>query len=218
MNNGKKYIVDQSKLIARYDEETLKKIMEVKSQLLQFLKAKDYKSIIEYGQAEIKNIPEEALGEGNTDISEIYSLTGTALLQTAGDKDRALELAMKAAEFDRTSKSAMWLIREIDNRMSDKSHYYRMQVIGTMYIFVKDEVIDQPFRTIYGVCAETPEEAMEFICRFERKEVNQNLEMLKYTDTGSRPELPKGVYETMRLIVQVDENQEDNEDDNILEN
>lgn len=210
MNNNKKVIVEEKDLLARYSEEIINNIKKVRKQIVILWKDKKYAELLEFGLKEIEKLPNEPKGDGNKQISEIYFLIASSMLETGADKSQVKEMAIKSANFDRESKNALWLLREVNNQYSDNSVYFKIKVEGSFYLFVKDQVIEQPFKTVYGVNAESEDEALEFVKEFERKEVSDSLKILKANETSKKPELPKGVYETMRLIVKVEENKDDN--------
>lgn len=199
-NDKPKVVIDGENLVANYSKELKKKITDTLKHMIGLIKNKDYSGIINYAKDEITHLPQEAVGDGYKDLAEIYSILATSYYETGDRSEKTLKLALKAASFNRQSKPAMWLIRELNNKYSPDSMYYRLKVDGQIVVDIKGEVITNKFRTIYSVLADSPEEAMVFVKAFERFEIKDTLKLAKASEIGKKPDLPKGVYETMKLI------------------
>jgi hypothetical protein len=172
--------------------------------MVKYLKEKNFSELLNIAEIPLKILPNEALGEGDKEMSEIYFLYSSALKEIGADIDLVKKYAIKSFHFNRINKNALWLIREIDNILSPETKLYRLQIIGTMYRMYKTEEIKDVFRTIYTVAAEDENKALDFIRKYDRPETTQALEILKTYDLGLRADLPQGIYETMKLMLWVD--------------
>ncbi len=188
-------------LLADYSEEVIVFKRNLVKELRKLWKNKEYEKVEQEGQAGIDKLPKEPVGEGDKDIAEIYLLTGSAVWELHKDDNRALELAKKAANFDRNSRGAMWLIREVKNQYSDNSKYYILEVTGEHFAPTKEGVKLLPFKTMYTAVADDPDEAMQFVREFEREEIVDSIELKGVKEAEKEGDLPKGIYSTIGLIV-----------------
>ncbi len=201
-----------NKIILKENEITLKLshkqenlIIETLKLIVKNFKEKNYNTIIEIVKNSIPKLPSKAFGEGNIKISDIYFLYASSLKEINADKDEVIHYAKKSYEFNRLNKNALWLIRDVNNILSDKTQLLRLQILGKLYRYYKGELITDHFKTIYTVAADNKDEAIKYIKDIERPEVVQEIKVVKTFELGNRPELPQGVYETMKLIQWFDE-------------
>lgn len=110
-----------------------------------------------------------------------------------GDREAALREVWEALRLH-ADNSALWLVREIESRYSERSQYFRISVRGAWHVPFGDDPEPQGFLRKFDVVAEDEQEAMQLIARMEPEEVQHTLhihaiEMLEYV-----PDQPKGIY------------------------
>lgn len=204
MNN--KIILNEDELTLKLSPEQDNLIIETLKQIIKNLKEKNFNEIIEIVNNSFHKLPLRALGEGNTKISDIYFLYATALKENNSDKKLIINYAKMSYQFNRLNRNALWLIREVQSIFSDKTQLLRLQVLGKLFRYYKTELITDTFKTIYTVAAENQDDAINYIKDIERPEIIQDIQVVKVFNLGNRPELPQGIYETIRLIQWFDEN------------
>ncbi len=206
-----KIVINEDQMLMKFSPEELKLKKDTIDKLRKLWKEKDFNSIINTAKQAIENLPNKALGEGDSDMSEIYFLLASAIKELEPDNKDIKQYALLSANFNRLSKNSMWLIREANSQFSDKSKIMRLQVIGDFFFIHNKEEIKQAFKTIYSVVAESKEEAMDFIKEFEREEIKDSLRIDKSYEYDSKPDMPKGVYETMKLFTWIDKEEDNSE-------
>lgn len=199
-----KIVIEEGKLIQNFTEEQKELKQVTFKKLVQLLKEKNFSEMIALLQSPLKILPQEVLGEGDKEMSEIYFLYASALKETSTNSEVIKKYAVKSFHFNRMNKNALWLIRELDNIADTETKLFRLQIIGKMYRMFRDEEIKDIFRTIYTVAANNEVIALDYIKKSERAEIAQDLEIIKTFDLGLRADLPQGIYETMKLMLWVD--------------
>ena len=189
------------KLVPDYDDDTVALKRGLVKELRKLWQEKNYGKVITYVEGVLDKLPEKPIGGGDKDFSEIYLIYGSSIWEETKDKVKAKPFAEKSAAFDRMNKGAMWLLRELRNEYSENSKYFLMEEMGEHYAPTKEGVQLFPFKTMYSVVAETPEEAWEMIIEYEREEISGKLELLNVKEAKKEGDLPKGVYSNTNLIV-----------------
>lgn len=193
-------IPTRDQLLPNFDKE----IIELKRSSLEELKKywakREFQNIVDIGRDVLSRLPAEAKGEGDKDISEIYFLTASALREIDKSSDEIMQMAHKSVNFNRNHLGSMWLIRELNSSFSDNSKFFKISVSGEYYAPTRDGVELVPFMTFYGVVADNPDEAMEFIKEFERPEIKNNIQLKDFHEAETESKLPKGIYSTSNLI------------------
>lgn len=187
-------------LVVNYDKELKDKIKKYHGKMIELWKDKLFLEVEAIGEAALEEIPSEPQGEGDKRISDIYLLTASAKAEIDAEQPEIKKYAVKAIQFNRQNKAAMWLIRKLNSKFSLNSKYMSVEVAGNFIAPIKKELpVETPFLTIYACVAENPEEAMEYIKEIEREEIVDSLELREHKIIKPEPELPKGVYETNPL-------------------
>lgn len=200
-----KIVLKENEQVLKLSEEEEKFIVRLLRDIVTSLKEKNFVIIKDLVEASLNKLPQRPLGEGHPKLSDVYFLYASALKELNDDNSKVLQYATLAFQFNRLNKNSLWLIREVNNDLSDKTRLFRFQVIGKLYRMHKNEEITDPFKTIYTIAADNEEEAFNFIKKYDRQEVTQEIEIFKTFILGKRPELPKGIYEAMKLIQWFDE-------------
>ena len=203
-----KIIISENELKMDFSEEEIKFKKDCLKSIIRYWKNKEFSQLIWFAKDSVSKLPESAYGNGDKEISQIYFLLATAMKEKNFDKSEIMPYAIKAGHFNRLDKNTLWLIREINSQFSENTLLKRLQIKGKITYFIKNEEITDHFKTIYTVASETNEEAMNFIKEFERIEIAQELQIVKSFDLGPRPELPKGIYETIKLMAWFEQNQQ----------
>jgi len=97
------------------------------------------------------------------DLARVHAHLSRASL-TRGATEEARESALAAIRALRWEPAAMYVLRQIENRTSDASSYYRLMIEG-------HEADGRPFMGTYDVVADSPEKAFEYVRAFEPNEV-----------------------------------------------
>lgn len=188
-------------LVPDYPIEVINLKRDTVKELRDLYKEKKLENLIDLASNAVQQLPKEPVGQGDRDISEIYLLLATAIWQTKKDKQAVAPLAKKAAHFERTSKGAMWLIRDLNNEYSEETRYFLLEAGGEYVAPTTEGIRNLPFKTIYTVVAENEKEAFELAKDYDRPEITDKIELLGWKDQGPAKDLPKGVYSTMNLVV-----------------
>ena len=168
----------------------------------QHWKEKKYSELIEYAQPLAKDFPKMPHGKKDIVISEILLLLAMSFKEEESkDNDLALDFAFKSAIFDRESEAVQWLIRQIKNEVSERNKYFKIEVEGEIKGNAKGEEVTDVFHTLYGVVAETSEEALELIVEFENPAIRDTIKLFNSEEVRREPKLPKGIYKTSQIIV-----------------
>ncbi len=114
-----------------------------------------------------------------------------------GDRERALELARDALSHAQGLPEALWVIREVENRVSSGNRYYRLLILGD-WPEPDDDGNPRGFYISYDVVAEDVDGAMEYVRRFEPAIRRQSLRLDKCEEVEPTPTDPAGVYKIGR--------------------
>jgi tetratricopeptide (TPR) repeat protein len=157
---------------------------------------KKYDEVIAQGKSlvdELLSIP-ELPEEEMQDVARAYSEIGRAYWEGSYNREGAWENAWKALEWDRSENSALWLVREIINRKSPGSKWYKLVVEGKWHFPIDPAKPPPGFITTYEVVADSPEDAMAFAQDLEPLEVRSSMRLDSHEDLGAYPDNPQGVY------------------------
>ena len=129
----------------------------------------------------------EALGEAE-DAEERARLQYSIAyaLWSKGDAQAALDAAWQAIALHASNEDAMWLIREVEHRLSKKASQFRLIVEGNLD--------GRRYLVTYELVADDEEEARELARRFEPSAARQTLVFDQVKKLGKAGDLPKGVY------------------------
>jgi hypothetical protein len=130
----------------------------------------------------------------NEATSYLYSSHAETLWKT-GDSENALIYAWKAIELNKKQEKASWLIREIEGKFSKESKYFRIMIQGIWPQPIEGDRDKPGFYTSYDVIADTLEEAMAYIKRFEPRDTHHTLKVEENEILGKYPRSPQGVYD-----------------------
>lgn len=137
-----------------------------------------------------KELPEEDM----QDLARAYAELGRAYWEGKYDRQVAWENAWKALEWDRSDNSALWLVREIINRRSSKSKWFKLIVEGKWHFPIEPDKAPPGFITTYEVVADTVEDALSFAQDLEPIEVRDSMKVDSHEDLGQFPDNNQGVY------------------------
>ncbi|MCS6860915.1 MAG: tetratricopeptide repeat protein [Abditibacteriales bacterium] len=127
-------------------------------------------------------------------LASLYAERADACWRGAADRVQALTDAWQAIRLDKNQQTAMLVIREIEQQTSPRTQWYRLLVEGEWHEPVEGAEPPLGFYTTYWVAADSPEEAMDFIRRFEPEPVRPTLRLVESEALEHRPDLLKGVY------------------------
>jgi hypothetical protein len=201
MADKKKIVIPEDQMTLKLSKEQQKLKENSLKQLRVLWKKKNFNELIKSASEIITKLPDKSLGDGDKQIAEIYFLLASSLFEEKRSLNDVKKYAKKAAHFDRINKNIQWLIRELKNDYSENTSFYRIQAKGAIYRIYNNEEIRDVFKTVYGIAAENDKEAMKFIKEFERPEITQEMEIVKSVVYNKNHKLPKGIYETMKLVV-----------------
>lgn len=136
--------------------------------------------------------------EGDGDLASMHARLAQAVWKLRQDRGAALDYAWRAIALDKSEETAAWVIRDAANELSPSSRYLSILVCGRWPEPFEGETEAPGFFASYQVVAETPEEAMTFIRRFEPEDVRETLIIEECEEGESAPDQPKGVYEAPR--------------------
>mgnify|MGYP006283964811 CR=1 FL=1 len=196
--NGKK--PEFKDLVQDLPDELKQFKIRARKEIQELINDRKFNDVIEKGREALAKLPDKAVGVGDKGISDIFLMTATAIRELQGNTEEVRNMAMKAAEFDRTSKGAMWLVRDLRNEKSSESKFYLMECTGKSFAPTTEGIKEFPFKTVYGVVADNPEEAMNYVREFERGEVSSSMELRDAKEVEEKTDVPKGVYSTMALV------------------
>jgi tetratricopeptide (TPR) repeat protein len=137
-----------------------------------------------------EDLPEEDM----QDLARAYSEVGRGHWEGRLDRQAAWENAWKALEWDRADNSALWLVREIINRKSAASRWFKLIVEGQWHFPLEPDKAPPGFITTYEVVADTPADALAFAQDLEPVEVRQSMRLDQSEDMGPYAENHQGVY------------------------
>lgn len=138
----------------------------------------------------IPDLPDEDM----QDLARAYAEVGRAHWEGQYNREAAWENAWKALEWDRSENSALWLVREIINRKSPGSKWFKLVVEGRWHFPIDPEKPPPGFITTYEVVADSPQEALAFAQDLEPLEVRQSMRLDSSEDLGGYPDNQQGVY------------------------
>lgn len=157
---------------------------------------KRYAEVIAQGQLLVDelllvvDLPEEEM----QDVARAYAEIGRAHWEGSYNRDGAWENAWKSLEWDRAENSALWLVREIINRKSPHSKWFKLVVEGKWHFPIDPAKPPPGFITTYEVVADSAEDAMALAQDLEPLEVRGSMRLDTAEDLGSYPENQQGVY------------------------
>jgi tetratricopeptide (TPR) repeat protein len=155
-------------------------------------------------QDEAIALGKEILGKTKVDddsrghLARIQSLVGCAIWGAKKDREAALQHAWKAIETDRSDPTALWLIREIENRTSPSAKYMRLLIEGAWEVSPDPDAGEPACYTIYDVVADDREEALRYIAPFEIGTVPEEVNVKRCEILEGECAKRKGVYGAMR--------------------
>ncbi len=138
----------------------------------------------------VPDLPEEDM----QDLARGYAEVGHAHWKGQYNREAAWENAWKALEWHRSETSALWLVREIINRKSAASKWFKLVVEGRWHFPIDPEKAPPGFITTYEVVADSPEDALAFAQDLEPLEVRGTMRLDSHEDMGSFPDNLQGVY------------------------
>jgi tetratricopeptide (TPR) repeat protein len=159
------------------------------------IKLNKYEEAVKLGQKLIK----KKWGEENEEIIQELSYTYASLsegLWKLKKEEEALNSAWKAIELNKHNDKAAWMIREIEGKISDNAKHFNTMIEGIWPTPFEGETDRPGFFTTYDVIADTEEEAVSLIKRFEPKEVRDTIKVEEIKIIEERSNDPIGVYET----------------------
>jgi tetratricopeptide (TPR) repeat protein len=127
------------------------------------------------------------------ELAVLYTSHAETLYQMKQNK-KALEYLWYSVELDKKNKRTSSLIREIENRFSKNTKYYRIMIQGVWPEPFEGESIKPGFFTSYDVVADDNEQAFELIKRFEPDYVQGSLKIVESEVLEERPNEPIGIY------------------------
>jgi tetratricopeptide (TPR) repeat protein len=157
---------------------------------------KNYEPVVSNGSTLIKDLLArgELSEDEMQDLARAFAEVGRAHWEGHYDRQAAWEHAWKALEWDRSDNSALWLVREIINRKSPASRWFKLVVEGKWHFPIEPDKAPPGFITTYEVVADTPEEALAFAQDLEPVEVRSSMRIDSHEDMGSFPDNHQGVY------------------------
>lgn len=159
------------------------------------IKLNKYEEAVKLGQTLIKKEWPEEKEDILHELSYTYASLSEGLWKLKKEKE-ALNSAWKAIELNKAHDKAAWMIREIEGKISDNAKHFNVMIEGIWPTPFEGETDCPGFFTTYDVIAETEEEAVILIKRFEPKEVRDTIKVEEIKIIEDRPNDPIGVYET----------------------
>ncbi len=152
--------------------------------------------IIEIAEDELGALqaPEDA--NDATVLSRILTQVAQAYWYEEEDEDLVEHYLKLAIGYDRGNSDALYLRRELDGQFSEKSRTFDLRVTGTLQqADTEGPTYSVAFRTRYQVIADSEEEALALIQRYEPKEVRpDSLHIAASQSQPNEEEELKGVY------------------------
>jgi tetratricopeptide (TPR) repeat protein len=159
------------------------------------IKLNKYEEAVRLGKKLIKKEWIEEKEDILQELSSTYASLSEGLWKLKNEED-ALNSAWKAIELNRHNKKASWMVREIEGKFSNKAKHFNVMIEGIWPTPFEGESERPGFYTTYDVIAETEEEAVNLIKRFEPEEVKDSIKVEEIKIIENRPNDPTGVYET----------------------
>ncbi len=144
------------------------------------------------------NLDEEFVDDNAEELSIVWCQLGQVYWQAAQDEENASTCTDYALSLQRGDEQALTLIRNIENRRSPKSKYYRLFIEGDWPEKIEDEkgrLRPAGFFTTYDVVADDKDEAFTYVRNFEPEEMRESLKIEECEALEKRPDDPKGVYQ-----------------------
>jgi tetratricopeptide (TPR) repeat protein len=116
---------------------------------------------------------------------------GAEAAEERGDRQGALALVRQAVSLDKRSEGLAALLLRLEDRRSDRATVWRLMVEGDWH--EEQEGERWGFFTNYWVCAENPDQALEFAGEFEPEPVRPSLRISEFEDLGEPEEELMGV-------------------------
>lgn len=182
------------KALAALDEVTDESMaFWVKSQRLRiFNELNRFDEAMTLGEAYLREILDDE--EAPTElVARVGAEVAWAFWYGARDGAGALELALTAVTQDHHLSRALYLIRQIEGRVSPANKLHRLLVDGDWTKPAEDGTLLR-FFVSYDVVAESPEKAMEYVRRCEEADLRESLTIDKCEEIEPRPSDPAGVY------------------------
>lgn len=136
----------------------------------------------------------ELSDEDMADLATCYAELARAAWQGHRDSNTAWDGAFRALEWDRSEVSALWLIRELINRRSEASHWFRLEITGQWHFPLEPGQPPPAFATTYDVVADTTADALIFAQHLEPPEIRESLKVGAVEDRGPCADHLQGVY------------------------
>lgn len=136
----------------------------------------------------------EIFEEGMQDLARAYAEVGRAHWEGRGDRQAAWESAWKALEWDRSDNNALWLVREIIDRKSPGSKWFKLVIEGRWHFSIEAGKPPPAFVTTYEVVADSLNDALILARDLEPVEVRNTMQVDSSEDLGSYPDNQQGVY------------------------
>jgi tetratricopeptide (TPR) repeat protein len=130
----------------------------------------------------------------NEATSQLISSHAETLWKT-GYSEKALKCLWEAVALDKKKEKASWLIREIEGKYSTESKYFRVLIEGKWPQPFEGESKRPGFYTSYDVVADSIEDAITYIKRFEPKETEDTIKVEEFKILESSPDNPQGIYD-----------------------
>lgn len=164
-----------------------------------------FEEALELGADVLEGVTEET---DSYDLALVEADVAKACWLGYGDREWALELARDALSHAQGLSSALWIIREVENRLSPGNKYYRLLVEGD-WPEADDDGNPKGFFISYDVVADGVEDAMKYVRSFEPVERRQSVRLDECEDVEPRPNEPAGVYQIGRYCLFKCEDDED---------
>jgi Flp pilus assembly protein TadD len=127
-------------------------------------------------------------------VARLYGLLGVATWFARHDAEAALDCAWNALDVLRGQPDALWLIREIEGRVSPSACFHRLLLKGQLREAVEAFPEGARFLIAYIVAADSVEEAFELAKRLEPEELRASLSIDECEPGEKCADDPTGVY------------------------
>jgi tetratricopeptide (TPR) repeat protein len=201
--HGRRNEIDQAlNLLQGIDHpEAINEAFDVQLGLLDSVGRHDL--IVELAEEDLDLLQSPETEEEAATLSSILSHIAAAYWYEERDGDEVEHYLRQAIAFDRSNPDALYLLREQDPIFSDQSQVFSLMVKGTLLDQSDSAPAQQvEFITSYEVIADTPEEALDLVRRFEVPEIDpDSLQIEAIEPRPNDEEEPKGVYQVGELLV-----------------
>jgi hypothetical protein len=151
-----------------------------------------YEDAISYGNTAI-DMMSNSDSFNTEDKSRLYSSLARVLWVSKENNDLSLQYTRQALAIDRMNEDARSLLRQIANKISPHSKYFRLTVGGK-----HDSQTD--LITYYDVIADNSEEAIELAKDFEPNDFSETFQIENSLELRVTPHELKGVYVITGMI------------------